>query len=206
MSATAWWALLHPALMILFVYPVVGATIRLGILVRERRLGITEQPAIVPREHADHGRWLCTGAVVAALVALLWCQASVTTDVAQQRTALVLASGCLGSLLALWRVRSAGWRAGCALLCWAGLLALGTQPALLRGAVHPQVDVWPSHFWAGWLLCGLLLLATAARPELQRSPTWRRWHVLSGGLTIVLLAMLAISGCRDLLALGLAGV
>ena len=42
MTAIQWGALLHPVLMILFVYPLVGATIRLGILVREKRLGITQ--------------------------------------------------------------------------------------------------------------------------------------------------------------------
>ena len=37
MAPLDWLALLHPVLMILFVYPVVGATIRLGILVRSCR-------------------------------------------------------------------------------------------------------------------------------------------------------------------------
>jgi hypothetical protein len=68
MTAADWWALLHPVLMVLFVYPVVGATIRLGILVREHRLGITQQPALVPVEHADHGRWVTSGSVVAVLI------------------------------------------------------------------------------------------------------------------------------------------
>ena len=72
MSALSWLALLHPVLMILFVYPVVGATIRLGILARERRLQINPLPPTVPVEHADHGRWVTTGMVVAVLVALFW--------------------------------------------------------------------------------------------------------------------------------------
>jgi len=44
MSAIDWFALLHPVLVILFVYPLMGATVRLGLLVREKRLGITKQP------------------------------------------------------------------------------------------------------------------------------------------------------------------
>ena len=72
MTATDWLALLHPVVIILFVYPVVGATIRLGILVRERRLEITPLPPRVGIEHVDHGRWVTTGAVVAVLIALLW--------------------------------------------------------------------------------------------------------------------------------------
>ena len=37
LTALEWLALLHPVLAILFVYPVAGATIRLGILAREKR-------------------------------------------------------------------------------------------------------------------------------------------------------------------------
>ena len=80
MTPIDWLALLHPVLVILFVYPVVGATIRLGILVREKRLGITEQPALVPREHADHGRWVTAGVVVAVLIALFYSFLSAALD------------------------------------------------------------------------------------------------------------------------------
>ena len=204
MSATAWWALLHPTLMILFVYPVVGATIRLGILVREQRLGITEQPDLVPIEHADHGRWLCTGAVVATLVALIWSEARASLPWAALQPLLLVACGALASLLALWRVRAPVLRATFALLCWSALLLLGLQPAVTRLGDHPlSPGFWSSHFWAGWLLCGLLLLATAARPELKRSLAWRRWHIAAGVLSALLLAVLAITGCRDLLQLSL---
>ena len=43
-----WLALVHPVLIILFVYPVIGATIRLGILARERRLEINPIAPTVP--------------------------------------------------------------------------------------------------------------------------------------------------------------
>ena len=35
-----WLSLVHPVIMILFVYPVFGATVRLGILAREKRLDL----------------------------------------------------------------------------------------------------------------------------------------------------------------------
>lgn len=202
MTARAWWALLHPTLMILFVYPVVGATIRLGILVREKRLGITAQPDLVPIEHADHGRWLCTGAVVATLVALIWSDARTALTWPELAPLLLVAAAALASLGALWRVRAPGLRAASALLCWSALLWLGWQPTEARMNDHPLTPgFWSSHFWAGWLLCGLLLLATAARPELRRSLAWRHGHVAAGVLSALLLAVLAITGCRDLLQL-----
>ena len=67
--------LLHPVLMILFVYPVVGATIRLGILAREKRLNINPIADTVPVEHAQHGAWVTGGVLVAVLIGLghsLW--------------------------------------------------------------------------------------------------------------------------------------
>ena len=70
-----WLGLIHPVLMILFVYPVVGATIRLGILARERRLEINPIADTVPVEHAQHGTWVTGGVLVAVLIGLshsLW--------------------------------------------------------------------------------------------------------------------------------------
>jgi hypothetical protein len=203
-TAIQWGALLHPVAMILFVYPLVGATIRLGILVREKRLGITVQPDLVPIEHADHGRWLTTGAVAAVLVALLWSTAKAALPAHQLVPLLAVAAGCLGSVLVLGQVRRAGLRASFALLAWLALLALGLQPSVWRLSDNPlDPAFWQSHFWAGWLLCGLLLLSTAARPELQRSLPWRRLHMASGLLIALLLAVQAISGCRDLFQIAL---
>jgi hypothetical protein len=101
-------------------------------------------------------------------------------------------------------VRRAGLRAAFALLAWLALLALGLQPSVWRLSDNPlDPAFWQSHFWAGWLLCGLLLLSTAARPELQRSLPWRRLHMASGLLMALLLAVQAISGCRDLFQIAL---
>lgn len=45
-------AILHPDQMVLLEYPGVGATIRLGILVREHRLENNTVPPTVPMEQA----------------------------------------------------------------------------------------------------------------------------------------------------------
>ena len=62
---------------------------------------------------------------------------------------------------------------------------------------------WSSHYWSGALLTGLLLLAMASRPEIQRSPRMRRLHVSANVLAAVLLAVQAITGTRDLLEIPL---
>ena len=210
MGAIDWFSLLHPVLMILFVYPVVGATIRLGILVRERRLEITPLPPRVGIEHVDHGRWVTTGAVVAVLIALLWSFANHWGDptdpfqggALRLGLLLLLAAGSLASCLLLWRVKAAGLRVAFCLFCWAGLLALGRQPEVWRLGDNPLSGAfWSSHYWNGVLLCGLLLFAMAAAPEIAQRPALRRLHVAAAFLVAVLLAVQAITGCRDLVGM-----
>ena len=215
MAPLDWLALLHPVLMILFVYPVIGATIRLGILVRERRLDINPLPPTVGTEHVDHGRWVTTGVVVLMLVAILWSFLAACADPLSGATApgalripglLLVGAGALGSCLALWRVRHPALRASFALLCWAALLALGAQPEVWRLSDNPfGFDFWRSHYWSGSLLIGLLLFSMAARPEIQQRPRLRKLHVTAAFLMAVLLAVQAITGTRDLLTQGLLG-
>ncbi|MBD2422885.1 DUF4079 domain-containing protein [Cyanobium sp. FACHB-13342] len=212
MTPIDWFSLLHPVLVILFVYPVVGATIRLGILVREKRLGITQQPALVPREHADHGRWLTAGVVVAVLVALVYSFIGKAVEPAAAfsggalRLALLLlvAAGTLVAFGALLKVKRPALRASFTVLTWAGLLGLGSQPEIWRLSDNPFSGAfWSSHYWSGVLLTGLLLFNLAARPEITRLLRWRRLHVASNLLILVLLAVQAITGSRDLLEIPL---
>jgi len=212
MTAIDWLALLHPVLVILFVYPVVGATIRLGILVREKRLGITRQSDLVPVEHAAHGAWVTGGVVVAVLIALLYSllahglsSGSLLSGGLLRLLPLgLVAIGTVVALLALLRVRRAALRASFALLCWAGLLGLGSQPEIWRVTDNPLTGgFWSSHYWSGVLLSGLLLFTTAARPEITRMPRLRRLHLLLNLLVMVLLAVQAITGSRDLLEMPL---
>ena len=212
MTAIDWFSLLHPVLVILFVYPVVGATIRLGILVREKRLGITQQPAPVPREHADHGRWLTAGVVVSVLIALVYSFVSKAVDPATAFTGglprlvllMLVAAGTLVALLALLKLKQPALRASFTLLTWAGLLGLGSQAEIWRLSDNPLTGAfWSSHYWSGVLLSGLFLMNLAARPEISRHKGWRRLHVSSNILIMVLLAVQAITGSRDLLEIPL---
>lgn len=200
LSPVNWLQLLHPVLMILFVYPVVGATIRLGILVRERRLQINPIAATVPVEHVDHGRWVTTGTVVAVLLALAANLAS--NGLAFGTVPLLLpAALALGGCLSLWWVRHATTRAGAALLSWGALALLVAQPPLWFQGSPPWQRVWGNHAISGVLLTGLLLFAMAAAPEIRSRPLWRRLHTSAAFLTALLLAVQAISGSRDLLML-----
>ena len=190
-----WLGLIHPVLMILFVYPVVGATIRLGILAREKRLKINPIADTVPVEHAQHGAWVTGGVLVAVLIGLghsLW--SSHPLGLVVTGSAVMFS---FGRLLAtrmvwqrfLWAVAAAG-----------GLLLLGLQPAVERFSDVPWSPVfWQSHFWMGMLLTTLLLSSTALQPLIGHSVKARRIHISSNLLVALLLAMQAISGTRNLL-------
>jgi hypothetical protein len=177
-------------------------------LVRERRLGITKQLAAVPVEHSDHGRWLTVAVVVVVLIAFVysflkaWFDPALAFSGGLQRLALLLlvAAGSLGSVLALAQVKRSPLRAIFALLTWAGVLGLGSEPEIWRLSDNPfSAGFWGSHYWSGVLLTGLLLFSLAARPEIHSSVRMRRLHVTSNVLVAILLAVQAISGTRDLL-------
>jgi hypothetical protein len=212
MTPIDWFSLLHPVLVILFVYPVVGATIRLGLLARERRLKIHPQPPTVGVEHADHGRWLTAGIVVAVLIALLYSFISkfvvpeppFTGGAGRLALLLLVSAGTFASLLGLWRAKKAPLRASFALLTWVGLLGLGSQPEIWRLSDNPLSPAfWSSHYWAGVLLTGLMLFSLASKAEIFRSLRMRRLHITANVLASVLFAVMAITGTRDLLEIPL---
>ena len=181
--------------MILFVYPVVGATIRLGILAREKRLKINPIADTVPVEHAQHGAWVTGGVLVAVLIGLshsLW--TTHPLGLLLTGSAVLFSFGRLLSSRMIWqRLLWAAASAG-------GLLLLGLQPAVERLSDVPWSPLfWQSHFWMGLLLTALLLSSTALQPLIGHSVQARRLHISSNLIVALLLAMQAISGTRNLL-------
>ena len=199
LSPHQWWGLIHPVLIILFVYPVTGATIRLGILARERRLELNRIADTVPLEHAQHGAWVTGGVLMAVLIGL-----SHSLVGAASGMVLLLGVVTLIGYLSLLRSRMIWQRLLAGSICWGALLTLGLQPAVERLSDQPWTGLfWQSHFWMGWILTGLLLSSTALQPLIGRSPRLRRWHVATNVVVALLLAMQAISGSRDLVISGL---
>ena len=212
LSAMQWLGLVHPVLIILFVYPVVGATIRLGILARERRLEINPIAPTVPVEHADHGRWVTAVVILASLIAIAhdvaeaWIErpvadlAAVSPSLPRLIAFLAAEAGVIAAFVALLRCRRTALRLGWAISTWIMLLLLGSQPEVQRGADWPwQAAFWQSHYWGGVVLAGLLLLSRGLQAEIDRWPSIRRLHVALNLVVALLLATQAISGTRNLL-------
>ena len=194
-----WFGLVHPVLMILFVYPVVGATIRLGILARERRLDLNPIAPTVPVEHADHGRWVTGGMVIAVLVAFLHNAWAGGTEADQMVGVLLAGVGAAAAYVALMGAK--GWMpkllwAGA---CWFTLMLIASQPSLLQWRESFPSNAWQSHFWGGSILLAFMLSAVVMQQQIAGRLWLRRLHISMNVVVALLLATQAITGTRDLL-------
>ena len=185
--------------MILFVYPVVGATIRLGILARERRLDLNPIAPTVPVEHADHGRWVTGGMVLAVLVALFHNALAGGMQSDQMLGFLLAVIGAAAAYVALLGAKGMIAKGLWAAACWFTLILIAAQPALLEWRQAFPTGVWQSHFWGGSVLIALMLAAVVMQKEIAGRLWMRRLHVSMNVVVALLLATQAITGTRDLL-------
>ena len=205
MQTLDWLFLIHPVLAVVLIYPLLGVVVRLGLQTRQRRIDKAKLPPSIGLEHNQLGQWLAAGVVTLVLIALaVVISTKPTTDSSRQLPLLLAWLGTAASLVALWRVQSAGLRLSFALITWSGLLALGAQPEVFRLSDNPfEAAFWQSHYWGGVLVSGLMLFNLAAWPEIQRHLNWRRLHLSANVLAAVLFLSQGISGSRDLLEIPL---
>jgi len=209
-EAIDWLWILHPALAVVVLYPLIGMVARLGLQTRQRRGGVGELPTGTGRDHTALGRWLAAGVVAASLLALVVVifshqpLAELAGGGPRAGLLLLVLLGTLAALLALWRVQTPALRLGFSLLTWLGILSLGSQPEVFRLSDNPlSAEFWQSHYWAGMAVVGLMLFSLGAQREILSQRRWRRLHVSASVLAAVLFVGLGISGSRDLLQLPL---
>lgn len=210
MQTIDWLWILHPALAVVLIYPLIGMVLRLGVQARARRRGVKSMPLTAGVEHSNLGAWLATGVVAIVLIALTVVISTKVPLVAfagggiRALQLLVVLAGTLACLVALWRAQSKGLRLLFALLAWAGVISLGAQPEVFRLSDDPfKPEFWQSHYWAGVAVVGLMLFSLGARSEIQRQLRWRRLHVAANLLAAVLFVVQGITGTRDLLEIPL---
>ncbi|ABB34561.1 DUF4079 domain-containing protein [Synechococcus sp. CC9605] len=210
MTITDWLWILHPALAVVLIYPLIGMVVRLAWQTRQRRVAQVKHPPMVGRDHSDLGRWLAAGVVLLVLIALTVAIATKAPPAdfsggvgrAIQLSIVLLGTGA--SLVALLRSKAAALRLSFSLITWIGVLTLGAQPEVWRLSDDPLSPLfWQSHYWAGVAVTGLMLFALAARPEILRDLRLRRLHVTASVLAALLFVMQGITGTRDLLEIPL---
>lgn len=205
-----WLTILHPALAVILVYPLIGMVVRLGLQARARRSGKSNVPAGSSREHADLGRWLAAAVVGVSLVALTVVitthayPAGLTGGTPRAVQLSLVLLGTVAALMALWRASSPILRLSFSLITWLGVITLGAQPEVFRLSDNPfQLQFWQSHYWAGVAIVGLMLFSFGARREILSQLRWRRIHIVASALAALLFVLQGVTGSRDLLQIPL---
>ena len=60
---------LHPALVVVLIYPLIGMVVLLAWQTRQRLVAKVKHLTVVGRDHSDLGRWLAAGVVILVLIA-----------------------------------------------------------------------------------------------------------------------------------------
>ncbi|MCM1983980.1 DUF4079 domain-containing protein [Lyngbya confervoides] len=211
METADWLRLLHPILAVVGVFPLIGMVTYFAWQTRQRRLKTQarEKPKLPPKvgtEHVRLGRWLA-GSVVG--VALLGIGQPVVKFLVREKVAasdpfqVIFIAAMFGVTLAafgfLYRARSQSWRIAFAALTITGLWILGGQDGVFRRTAEWQI----SHYYYGMAAATLMVLSLATLPEIYRSLSWRRVHIILNCMALVLFVIQGITGTRDLLEIPL---
>ncbi|MEH1882150.1 DUF4079 domain-containing protein [Nostoc sp.] len=213
MQITDFLSLLHPAIAVIFVFPLIGTVVNFAWQTRQRRLQIlagskSKIPPVVGTEHKQLGERL-TGAVVGlTLIGLsypigkniiknqLWNKAPF-----QVVFILLIFAATITSLVFLYRARQRLWRAVFATLTGAGLVIIGCQDGVYR-----LTSQWYwSHYYIGITAALLMIFSLAIVPDIyqDKSHRWRIVHTIFNCIALLLFIGQGMTGTRDLLEIPL---
>jgi MFS family permease len=201
--------LLHPAIAVLVVFPLIGIIVNRALQVRQRRLqtlatGKSKIPASVGQEHSQLGRWL-TGAVVS--IVLIAFANDIFGNILENRVWVkapfqvafigLLFVAAIASLYLLYQAREKNWRGIFATLTGIALVVLGCQDGIYR-----KTDQWYiSHYYYGLASALLMIFSLSILPDIYKDKTnrWRKVHIIVSSLALLLFIGQGITGTRSLL-------
>ncbi len=207
------WALLHPAIAIIVVFPLLGIVVNRALLTRQRRLAIktgekSKIPPVVGSEHVAIGNYLSIAVVSVAFLGLAYPLFSkfITNNVIAQepfRVFFIIALFVLNiaSFIFLFRAKTKNWRGIFALLTGIGLIILGGQPEIYRR----EHEWFISHFYYGILAALLMIFSVFITQDIyqDRQNRWRKAHIILNSIALLLFIGQGITGARDLLEIPL---
>ncbi|MGV2831371.1 DUF4079 domain-containing protein [Myxosarcina sp. GI1(2024)] len=208
-------ALLHPAIAVALVFPLIGMVANFAWQTRQRRLqtakgGKSKIPPVVGREHVQIGRWLTSAVVGVTLIALAYSVVFGSGGFVQQGTELnwfqvafvvLLFIVTIASLVLLYRARTKLGRGVFATLTGMGLVVLGCQDGVYRLG---NEWYW-SHYYIGITASLLMIFSVAIVEDIykDRSKRWRYAHIALNCFALLLFVGQGITGTRDLLEIPL---
>ncbi len=216
--------LIHPAIAVAWVFPLIGIAVYKSIQTRQRRLqvadgGKSKIPPVVGNEHVQVGRWLSASVVGIALIGIahpIFTKMAAKNTFATEpgRVLFVLAMFALtvASFVFLLQARPKLWRAIFATLTGMGVILLGSQPEVyrrgeLKDLFNPDAfkEIVVSHYYYGILVTMLMIFSLAIVQDIyqDRKNRWRKVHIVLNSLATLLFISQAITGSRDLLEIPL---
>lgn len=225
--------IIHPALAVVVVFPLIGVVTYFALKTRERRLAVAADgkskiPPAVGQEHVLVGRWLSGSVVGLSLIGLA---APIFTKMAAAETwtkepfrfffVLAMLVATIASLVILYNARAKHWRAVFATLTGMGVILLGSQPEVFRrgdfielfkmiGANDPNWgttlrEMLLSHYYYGIIVTMLMIFSLAIVQEIyqDRSNRWRNVHIVLNSIALLFFISQGITGSRDLLEIPL---
>lgn len=214
MNAEMMFGLIHPAIAVLVVYPLIGMVVRLALQTRQRRLELkgkkkSKVPPVVGRDHVELGRQLAAGVVSASLIALgyvliaksfikagLW-----ESDRFQAMFIILLFIATGATFYLLYRAKPKSWRATFATLSSMGIIIIGCQDGIFRRGY----EWYWSHYYYGIAASILMIISLATVQEIYKDKTqaWRRLHIALNIIAFLLFVGQGYTGVRDLFEIGL---
>jgi hypothetical protein len=205
--------LLHPAIAITVVYPLIGIVLNRALQTRQRRLQTqagekSKVPASAGTEHVQLGRWLSGSVVGIALLGLgfpIFSKMSANQvwmkEPMRASFVVVIFLATIASLGILYNAKPKLWRAVFATLTSMGLILLGCQPEIFR-----RTNEWyASHYYFGVAAALLMIISLTTVQEIyqDRKHRWRTAHIILNSLAMLLFIGQGLTGARDLLEIPL---
>jgi Protein of unknown function (DUF4079) len=213
MALSDWFALLHPTIAVVIVFPLLGIVLYQAWLTRIRRLSQKSGqkspiPANSGSEHVRIGRILSAAVVILALIGLadpifskmLMHNALQQTPLRLIELALIVLA-TLASLILLDRSTTRIWRGTFATLTGMGLTILGFQPEIYRR----DSEWYTSHYYLGMMAAMLMIFSLTIVQNIYRDRTqrWRNVHIILNSFAVLLFIGQGFTGSRDLLEIPL---
>ncbi len=204
--------LLHPAIAVIVVFPLIGIIVNRAFQVRQRRLenltGKSKIPPVVGPEHVQSGQWLTTSVVGVVLVALAYQIFSKVLDKelwlkTPFQTVFIglIFIGTIASFYLLYQAKDKKWRGIFATLTGIGLIVLGCQDGVYR----EDKEWYISHYYYGQLSALLMIFSLAILPDIYKDKTnrWRQVHIILNCFALLLFIGQGITGVKALLEIPL---
>ncbi|MDX2255283.1 MAG: DUF4079 domain-containing protein [Pseudanabaenaceae cyanobacterium bins.39] len=211
MELEDFFALIHPAIAVIVVFPLIGIVSHRAWQVRQRRLQVvsgekSKIPPIVGVEHVEIGNWLSISVVGVALLGMAYPIISrfLRNDTfAKEPTraffviAMFIATTATFTFLFKSKVKM--WRNIFAIATSIGLIVIGAQPEVFRR----DSEWFFSHYYYGIVAAILMIVSVAITQDIYKDKQnrWRYIHIILNCFALLLFMGQGMTGARDLLSI-----